>query len=206
MGVHGGVVRCEAFKLGDARGARHVSAGPRHCVQHEQPWCAGHRRPAHTLPLTLVQMASLLQTGTDKANFGMQSLAYSCVQHLKRGSVHVRDSGRRVCPAGRQLCTTGSTALPPTIRRLRAAHQAECVLPRSLASDLTTRPSTARQMSGRIISIAARRNTTEASGGSSPSRRQTGDEPARNSVATIAPTHTIPSSDTGRIHEPSVHL
>lgn len=96
--------------------------------------------PAHHRPNGLP-----LQICTDKANFGMQTLAYSCVQHLKRGSVHLRESSRRVCPAGRQLGVAGSTSLSPTmdISRLGVARQAAGALPRSLVSDLTARPLTA---------------------------------------------------------------
>ena len=74
-------------------------------------------------------------------------MAYSCVQHLKRGSVHLRDSSRRVARQVDSLarrtprrCT--SPSVPPTTkRRLGAARQAERVLARSPASELTARPS-----------------------------------------------------------------
>ena len=77
-----------------------------------------YRRPSHSL----AQMASLLQPGTDKAHFGMQTLAYSCVEHLRRGSAHLRDSSRRVLPSRSTAWRNGLRgSLPPPTRRLGAA-------------------------------------------------------------------------------------
>ena len=50
----------------------------------------------------------------------MQSLSYSCVQHLRRGTLHVRESSRRACPAGRRFGAASSALLRPTHQAYQA--------------------------------------------------------------------------------------